>query len=264
MELITILLSGALSLFSVVGIVVDRNVEENLRAQLDRVDELKVRVDNAPAHQILGGKINKVRIAGKGLWFNKDTRLEELQIESDPLNVDLRSLQENTTNRQIPKTTVPIQGAIKLVFTETDLNNILKSDTFKKRLEQGTSQTGNGIAKDLKVTNVRLKLLGNNRLGIKVDLKQSQSAEILKIDLTATLQPSRGKKILFLNPTATVNGTPVPDFLLSGITEVLSEEFNVSSLAPNGITARILKLEVTDRQLKIAAFVRIEPNRSNS
>jgi hypothetical protein len=260
MELISILLSGALGLFSFVGVAVDRNVEAGIRAQLDRVDELQVRVDNAPAHQILSGKVNKLRIAGKGLWFGRDVRIEALQLESDPLELDLKSLQEDTASRQVPKVAKPIQGAIELTFTERDLNNTLKSETFKNRLNQMGGAGIGSLGKDFKVSDPQLKFLPNNRIGIKVNVTDSQG-EKLNVDLQATLKPNRGQKIEFLNPIATVNGNPVPDFILATLTEGLAEQFNVSNLASNGITARILKLEVKPEGLKIAAFVRIEPNK---
>jgi hypothetical protein len=55
MELITILLSGITALFSLTGIVVDKNVETALVSQLNRVEQLQVRTDNAPPHQIING-----------------------------------------------------------------------------------------------------------------------------------------------------------------------------------------------------------------
>jgi LmeA-like phospholipid-binding len=261
MELITILLSGTLGLFSFVGIAVDRNVEASIRNRFDRVDDLQVRVDNAPAHQILGGRVNKIRVAGKGVWVDRDIRVETLQLESDPLELDLQSLREDGgEGGQIPKTTRPIQGGIKLGFTERDLNNALKSETFKKRLERMSGAGVGSLGQDFKVSNPQIKFLANNRIGIKVDLQDSKG-EGLKVDLQATLQVNRGQKVDFLNPTASVNGTPVPEFILAGLTEGLSEQFSVASLAPSGITARILKLEVKPQKLEIALFARIEPNR---
>jgi hypothetical protein len=56
MEFITILLSGLLAVLSPVNLVADKVVESNLRSRLNKVEQLKVRIDNAPTTNSCKGK----------------------------------------------------------------------------------------------------------------------------------------------------------------------------------------------------------------
>jgi hypothetical protein len=64
MEFFTLLVSGALGLVTPVGLVVDQAAVGAIRSQLAQVEQLQVRVDNAPTHQLLQGKVERVRVAG--------------------------------------------------------------------------------------------------------------------------------------------------------------------------------------------------------
>ena len=135
MELITILLSGITALFSLTGVVVDKNVEAAFLSQLDHAEQLQVRTDNAPVHQIINGKINKLRVAGRGLWVSKDLRIDTLEIETDPIAVDLKAIQADGQSPRSSSLQQPIQAALKLKFNEEDLNNFLKSpDSIAARM----------------------------------------------------------------------------------------------------------------------------------
>jgi LmeA-like phospholipid-binding len=261
MELITILLSGITALFSLTGVVVDKNVEAAFRSQLDRAEQLQVRVDNAPVHQIINGKINKLRVAGRGLWVSKNLRIDTLDIETDPIAVDIRAIQADGQSPRASSLQQPIQAAVKLKFNEEDLNNFLKSPEAIAQLQQMTTSTFGAAAgslnKDYQIANPQVKFLANNRLAISAELQDPGSSEKLPVTLETGLTVSGGRKFQLVEPTARVGETPIPPFLLAGLTTGISDRFNVDILEERGLSARILQLKVTPQQLELAAFVRI-------
>lgn len=264
MELITILLSGLASLFSLTGVVVDKNVETAFLGQIDRAEQLQVRTDNAPVHQVLNGKINKLRVAGRGLWVTKDLRIDTLDIETDPISIDLKAAQDN----QKPSSSAlnqPIQAGVKLKFNEADLNNYLKSPEAIAQLQKMTTSSFGGgtgsLNKDYQIANPEVRFLANNRVGLKAELQDPGSGEKLPIMLEAGVKVIRGSKIQLVEPTAMVGATPVPPFILSGLTTSISERLNLDVLQSRGLTARILQFKVDSQQLELAAFVRL-PGRS--
>src|SRR4028118_813800 len=95
MEFFTILLSGLLAVLSPVNLVADKVTEGAIRARFNKVEQLKVRIDNAPNYQLIQGKVERVRIAGRGLWLTPDIRIGALEVETDPINVDLQSLRQS-------------------------------------------------------------------------------------------------------------------------------------------------------------------------
>ncbi|WP_310490406.1 DUF2993 domain-containing protein [Chamaesiphon sp. VAR_69_metabat_338] len=266
MELITILLSGIASLFSLTGVVVDKNVETALLAQIDRAEQLQVRADNAPVHQVLDGKINKLRIAGRGLWVTKDLRVDTLDIETDPIAVDLKAVQAdqksgNSASAASAAFKQPLQAGLRFKVNEEDLNNYLKSPDAIAQLQKMTTSTFGGAAgslnKDYQITNPQVRFLANNRVGLKAELQDPGSGEKLTITLEAGVNVIGGRKLQLVEPTAMVGATPVPPFILSGLTTSMSERLNVDVLAARGLQARILRFKVDPQQLELAAFVRI-------
>ncbi len=261
MELIAILLSGITALFSLTGVVVDKNVEAALLSQIDHAEQLQVRVDNAPVHQIISGKINKLRIAGRGLWVTKDLRIDTLEVETDPIAVNLQAIQADGQNLRAASLPQPIQAGVKFKFTEADLNNFLKSPEAIARLQKMTTSTFGGVAsslnKDYQVTNPQIRFLGNNRVGIQAELKDPSSGEKLAVNLETGVSIIGGRKFKLLEPTAKVGGTQVPPFLLAGLTTSLGERLNLDMLGQRGLTARILQFKVNPQSLELAAFVRV-------
>ncbi len=261
MELIAILLSGLTALFSLGGVVVDKNVETALLSQLDHVEQLQVRTDNAPVHQIINGKIDKVRIAGRGLWVTKDLRIDTLDVETDPIAVNLKAIQTDGNNPRSASLQQPIQAGVKFKFNEEDLNNFLKSPDVVARLQKMTTSTLGGAAsslnKDYQVTNPQVKFLANNRMGFSAELKDPGSGEKLAIVFETGVSVIGGRKFQLVEPTAMVGGTQVPQFLMAGLTAGLSESLNLDMLEQRGVTARILQFKVNPRQLELAAFIRI-------
>ena len=261
MELIAILLSGITALFSLTGVVVDKNVEAAVRSQIDRAEQLQVRVDNAPVHQIINGKINKLRIAGRGVWVTRDLRLDTLDVETDPVAVNLQELQADGQNPRASSLQQPVQAGVRFKFNENDLNNYLKSPDAIARLQKMTTSTFGGAAsslnKDYQITNPQVSFLGDNRVALKAELQDPNSGEKLPVNFEAGISVIGGRKFQLLEPSATVGGTKVPAFLLSGLTTEMSNRLSVDILEQRGLTARILQFKVNPQQLELAAFVRL-------
>jgi hypothetical protein len=261
MELLTIILSGVLGIFSTLGVVVDKNVDMAFRSQMDRVEQLEVRSDNAPNYQIISGKINKLRIAGRGLWVSKDLRIDTLEIETDPLAINLKDVQEDGSNLRSTSVQKPIQAGVRLKFNQEDLNNYLKSPDAIARLQKMTTSTlgsaGSSLGKDYQVVNPQVRFLANNRVGIRADLKDAGSGEKLTVDLESGVNIIGGRKFQLVDTTAKVGETPVPSFILAGLTAGLTERLNVDMFEERGLTARILQFKVSPQQLELAAFVRL-------
>jgi hypothetical protein len=261
MELIAILLSGITALFSLTGVVVDKNVEAAVRAQIDRAEELQVRVDNAPAHQIINGKINKLRIAGRGVWVNRDLRLDTLDVETDPVAVNLQALTADGQNPRASSLQQPVQAGVRFKFNENDLNNYLKSPDAIARLQKMTTSTFGGAAsslnKDYQITNPQVRFLGDNRVALTAELQDPNSGEKLPVNFETGISVIGGRKFQLLAPSATVGGTKVPAFLLAGLTTEMSERLSVDILEQRGVTARILQFKINPQELDLAAFVRL-------
>ncbi len=277
MEILTIVLSGLLSLISGGGIILDSVAIDRLRSQIISLDQQAIRVDNTPSYQIAQGKVQKVRIATRGLTIKPNFKIAALELETDAVALDLAKLNLNSIDELRNSLEQPLQGAGKLILTETNLNQALQSPETLAQLQQALNRL---IVRKAGSTNIayqlndlQVELQSANRLGIKFILSRpktnyeeystlktspkSRSRELI-IALKFQIQVLNGKTIQITKLKGTVNSRPMSSRLLNGFAEGLSDRLNLTSLEANGILARILQLEINEDELKLVGFARVE------
>ena len=124
MELITIILAALLGGVGTGGVVVDTLAEAALRNQVAGAESLQVRIDNVPSYQLINGRIEHTRVAARGVESRQlpGLRIESIDIETDPVDVDLGRLQQGELVLD-----EPAQAALRLRLRDDDLNAFLQS-----------------------------------------------------------------------------------------------------------------------------------------
>jgi hypothetical protein len=278
MEILTIVLSGLLSLVSGGGIVLDSVATARLRTQIISLDQQAIRVDNVPSYQIAQGKIQKIRIATRGVTVKPNLKIAVLELETDAVDLNPAKLNLNSIDGLRDSLEQPLQGAGKLILTEADLNQALQSPEILAQLQQTLNRL---IVSKAGSTNIayqlhelQIKLQPKNRLGIKLKLSRpktnyeeysipktsnnSRRSQELAFALEFKIQVFNGKTIQITEPQGTVNDRPMSSRLLNGFAEGISDRLNLTSLETNGILARILQLEINEEELKLVGFARVE------
>src|SRR4028118_1069135 len=176
MEFFTILLSGLLAVLSPVNLVADKVTEGAIRARFNKVEQLKVRIDNAPNYQLIQGKVERVRIAGRGLWLTPDIRIGALEVETDPINVNLQGLRQSG---QSPRSSLrqPVQAGVRLVLTQEDINKALQAPAVAARLRLIGSRILGGSPERYEFLNPQVEFLDNNRSRFQVEIGRAVQQE---------------------------------------------------------------------------------------
>jgi hypothetical protein len=266
MELVTILLSGLLTGLSVAGIFVDNAVESRARSRLGEVDQLEVRIENVPSYSLLRGEVDQIRLASRGVQLTPNIRLDALEIESDPLNIDLEKLRSGEADSLRTAFNAPLQAGVRVVMTEADLNQALQSPRIQAVIEQILDRVAQRLPENFGqvtgLTSLEITLLENGRIQFQGNLQlQSQfdsSPQEYQVMLETGLEIVGGQQIQLVSPRARVNGRPLPPVFLSGFASQFSNRFNLSNFDKTGTLARLLQLKVEDDQVEVAAFVRVE------
>ncbi|MDY6781511.1 MAG: DUF2993 domain-containing protein [Cyanobacteriota bacterium] len=173
MEILTLLFSGLLAGLAPTGLIIDTVAESQIRSNLESVDIVEVRVDNTPNYQAIAGKIDRLRIATRGVQLTPNIRVDTLEIETDPLDVDLQTLrgggrQSLTALRQ------PFQAGVRLVLSEADLNAALQSPQVKARIQKALEGVARNLSRgggNYRLTSAQIDLLENNRLRFEANLR---------------------------------------------------------------------------------------------
>jgi hypothetical protein len=266
MEILAIALSGLLSVFSGGGVFLDRLAGSNLRSQVVGVERQLVRIDNVPSYQIVGGKIQKVRIATRGLQLKDDLRIEALELETDAIALKRSQLNFDDLNKLQEALQQPLQGAVRIVLTEADLNRVLQSPKLQAQLQASLNRLvarrsgSSNITYNLKEPH--LELLSNNRLKIQFKLTRAgfegYPSRELAIALKLGIKIVNGKAIEFIEPSGTVNQRPMSSRLLQGFARGVGDRLNLTALEADGILARLLQLEISQDKIELAGFARME------
>jgi LmeA-like phospholipid-binding len=264
MEFLTILLSSLIGILSPAGIVVDRVVEKNVRQQFVAVEQLQVRLDNAPSYQLVQGKVNRVRIAGRGLFPLADIRIAALDLETDAI-----AIQVKPARRGKVKLAAPLRLAARLVLDQADLNRALQSPKAKSILQNlggsvvSDQDTRRRIQK-YEFQDPRITFLDRERLRFQVAVKEPGDPAQLDIAIETGIAIIQGRQVQLVQPHVTLNGEPVPQELLQGMIDGVLDRSDLKQLEASGITARILQYRVDRQQLTLVAFVQMLPAASSS
>ena len=257
MEVLTVLLSGLIALGSPIGLVIDRTALNAIRSQLVKAEQLQVRVDNAPSYQVLQGKLERVRIAGRGLQLKwQNIRVAAVDVETDPIAINIRSLRQRR-----PKLERPVQAGVNLLLTQADLNQALQSPAIKASLRQlarSLGGLGGQSSGSYDVVNPRVELL-ENRVRLQAELQQVGEAKPLFVKLESGLAVIAGHQLQLVSPSVSINGNVVPDLFVSSLIGDFSQRLDLRRLEGEGITSRVLQLKVDPQKLSVVAFVRVEP-----
>lgn len=260
MEFLTILLSSLITLVSPTGIVLDRVAQTALRQQFQAVEQLQVRIDNAPSYQIIQGKAERIRIAGRGLFPVQGVRLEALELETDPIHLNPRSLQ-----RGKPRLVEPLRAGIRLVMTEADLNRALRSPAITKQLRAlGVSvlnQQDADQANRYELLNPRVEFLPDRRIRFQMGLREAGDPAILEILAESGLEVVAGRQLHLVQPMLRVNGEAVPAQVLSSLVDGIAEQSDLRQFERSGILARVLQWQMDPKQLQLALFVQVAPGK---
>jgi len=256
MEVLTIVLSGLLGILAPIGFVGDTIAAKNLNKRIENAEVLAVRIDNAPSYQLIQGKVNKVRIATRKLEIIPELIIDTFELETDAIDLDLKTLQqggENSFNRALRK---PLQGGVRLVITEADLNRALKSSRVNERLQKAVNQAFN--ATNYELLNPEIKLLDNNRIAASATIDRGEESKPLDIMFELGINIAEGRKLELVEIEASIGKRKLPKRFLASFAKGINERLDLRRLEDRGITAVLLQLETEKEKLNIAGLIAIE------
>jgi hypothetical protein len=262
MEFLTILLSTLIGILSPAGLVVDNVAEAAIRDQLDSVETLEVRIDNTPSYEFLQGRVDRIRIAGRGIFPREGVRIDTLDVETDAIAVNPKRLRVGE-----PELQQPLQAGIRLVLHRDDLNRAFQApdiSEFLQNLSSNFASTQGEQPEEYSLIAPQIQFLDNNRLRFDVTLRGQRTNQQLAIVVESGLQLLSGSQLQLVEPRVIVNDEAVSDRLIQPLTEGINRLLDLSRLEQSGITVRLLQLEIEPDRLAIAAFVRLEPEVINS
>jgi hypothetical protein len=272
MEWFTIILTGLLTAIAPAGLILDNVVENTLRQQVKKIEQIEVRFDNTPSYQILEGKVDRVRIASRGVEPIANLRIEAIELETDPINANLDRLQQGGKEALIESLRQPFQAGIRVVIKEADINKALAAPNIKAQIQQLIDNLlpkgeDNPIQK-IEFISSQVQFIDNNRLRVQSQVQiyrnDDKPPESIDLIIEVGLNIIAGRSLQFVEPTGTLNGRKLSSRLLKGFAENFSSKLDLRELEKQGLTIRILQFKLEQNQINLAAFLRVEPRQPAS
>ena len=260
MELFAGLLTTVLGLAGSPGIAIDKIATDFLRGQIVRADVLEVRVDNAPNYQVLLGNVDRIRVAGRGVYILEFLRIDQIDLETDPISIDPNVLQSGKVILRRP-----LQAAVRVVMRSEDVNTALRSPnvqtSFKNLSIDITGSNKNPEILDL--IEPEITFLEGDRLRLTASLQAKPTPakpnpSKLDVSVNAELKTIGGTRLQIINPKIELSGTPVPERIAKAFTEGLNKVLDLRQLENKGITARVLRLELTEGKMQVIGFAKMD------
>jgi len=269
MELFSILLSSFITLISPINTVGDIVVEDAIRSRLEKVEQLDVRIDNAPSHQITQGKLQRVRIASRGVQLTSDLRVSTLELDIDQIDVNLQALLQKKPEVAPDLFRKPLQAGVRLVLTEDDINQALQSPKVTARiselLERFLQRLPGAGKQDYELLSTQVQFLEENRLAIQLQFQGTDTEEEqLNIKLETGVEVENRKNLKLIKPLVSINETKIPPLLVAGLKAMVKDFTNLGKLDDSGILVRLLKLEINSNELELANFVRVDESTAST
>ena len=257
MEIVAGLLALLAGLGGSANFAIDRLARDAVVDRLDSAEVLEVRIQAAPNVKLVGGRIDRILLAGRGLTLDPYPRLQLLEIETDPVHVGL--------NDGALELLSPLQAALRFELTETDLNAALQSPAVLEQFQDIEAELPVFGARDepeiFSLETPAVELLGQNRLRLKARLVLQSDGDTegaLEIDFATRLQVEAEQRLLLLEPAMMLNGEPVPEEIADAFASGISRALDLSGLDNPAIAARILDVTVSEDSLSAVGFVQLQ------
>ena len=270
MELLFIFLSGLFSIASPGGLIIDLLTRNLLNSEVKDTEQLATRIDNTPSYQLIQGKLDRVRIASRGVQISSLLKIDTLELETDSVDINLNSLETGSLEAIRKSLHKPLQGALRLIITEASLNQTLQSEEVQTQLQKALNRlisrkTGSSTFR-YQLLNPRLEFLEGNLIRLQFQLsrlggKHTRFRE-LDMNLECQIKVMEGKAIELVKLGGTVNNRPISNRLLQGFAKGVSNRLNFTDLEQNGIFVRLLQLDIDNNQIKLAAFIRMHQEKT--
>ena len=267
MELVTVLLSSLLLLISPVGIVLDQVAENAIRDRLAGAESLDVRIDNGPSYQLLQGKVDKVRIAGRGITPVLGLRIDIAELESDPIDLDFNRLRRGEVVLD-----QAFQGAVRIVLTEVDVNAFLRSPIVTEQLNNlniGALATNPAQAREgarYRINDPTVDFLAGaasgeeDRIRLSAELEDVVAEAGFAVEIETGLAISAGDRLMLIDPIVVVDSNPVDPRLINIVLGDLNNRLALQQLDKSGIVTRIVNFDIQSDAVDLALWVRVDPS----
>jgi LmeA-like phospholipid-binding len=209
-----------------------------LSDQIDAAQKMDVDI-RTDAIKIVQGKIDSVSITGKQLVTQQDLQVQELDIQTDRVDIDLFSLLLGKI-----KLNQTIDSTARFVVTEADINQNLQSDFILDQLPPFELNVDNQIVLLEFQPPMELRLPSEGKIVFSSNLQVSEEGKTQQVRFKSVIYPRTNDHNVLMEKFSLEEGQAISLDILVAFMEKLKELINSPYLKFNGTTFRITEMNV--------------------
>jgi hypothetical protein len=229
--------------------------EMTLSTQLDEVENINVDV-RTNLFKIVQGQADSVSVSGQGLVMQKDIRVQEMELHTNSVSIDLLS----AIFGQI-ELSQPIDATARLVLTEQDINRAFKSDYIRSKFQSVELNVDGRIA-TVEPLHMEVQLPGDSKMGFSGTILLQEMGNARQIGFTAMVRPRTMKQPLLLEAFHCTQGDGMSLELVIAFMKKATELVNLAYFDFEGMALHIKDLDIQEGSITLytEAYVRQIPD----
>lgn len=213
-------------------------VEAGLSKQFESAEAIAVDV-HTDLGKIVQGQANEVSVAGQGLVVQPDVRVQELEVHTQGVAINILSALLGKV-----KLEHPVDTAVRAVLTEADLNQTLNSDSIYQYLSPWDLNVEGQIVTVELQQPMEIRLLSGGKIQFAGSLLQRQKNQVRHTEFSAVILPQTVEHSVLLEEFRCHPGQGLPFGLTFAFFQKVKELLESPYLEWKGMSFRVQRLEV--------------------
>lgn len=213
--------------------------EMTIEAKLDQVENVDVDI-RTNLLKMAQGQVDSVSVAAQGLVMQKDLRVQEMELHTHSIAVDL--LRAVFGEIELDK---PIDATARVVLTEQDINYALNADSIRSKFQRLSLELNlDGQVMTLIPQQLKVDLPGEGKIGVSGTIALHEMSQTRCVGFSAVIRPRTFSQPLLVEAFQCTKGDGISLELAIAFLEKARELVNLSYFELEGTALRIKELEV--------------------
>jgi hypothetical protein len=231
---------------------ISKAAETILSSQIDEAQELDVDIRTDPI-KMVQGEIDSVAIAGKNLVTQQNLKIQEMELQTDRVDIDLFQVLFGKIELDQPVNTTG-----KFVVTEADINQNLQSNFILSKITPFKLNVDGQIVLIEFQPPMELQLPSEDKVVFSSNIKISQENQTQQVRFTGVIYPRTDDHNVLMEKFLLEDGQAISLNILVAFMQKLKELINSPYIDYNGARFRIKEMKVNKGSINLEVEAKIE------
>lgn len=231
---------------------ISKVAETMLSEQIDTSQKLDVDIRTDPL-KMVGGTIDSVSIAGKDLVTQQDLQIQEMELHTDRVDIDLFSILFGKVEFN-----QPVNSTGRFVVTEAQINQNLKSDFLLSKLTPFKLNVDGQIVLIKFQPPMELHIPSENKLIFSSNVEVSKGGKTQQVRFTGVMYPRTNNQDVLMEKFFLEEGQAISLNVLVAFMNKLKELIDAPYLDFNGTRFRIKEMDVKKGSISLEVEAKID------